>query len=132
MEQRLLQQVKKSLTKPTGEVKKEETSSVGTSSSGTPEPSSGQEGFILPPLNTAKGSKESLNPMTTIRSGSTNASPMKTMFPSILTGGEAERINYSPRNKPKVNMLEGEWKWALKCLHKQFVGVSKVMEETRG
>lgn len=110
--QRLLQQVKSALAKgstPSGDlqIKQEETSSIG-SKSVSPEPNS-QEGFILPPLETATGArKEGSQPPSSIRSGSTNASPLKNVFPSILTGSETELISYSPRNKSgKQNLSEG-------------------------
>jgi hypothetical protein len=123
--QLLFQQIKKSLTKastPSGDQqKKDGSSSVESTSSATPEPSS-QEGFILPPLETAKGAfiqpkKENSAPPTTsvLRTGSTNASPMKNMFPSVLTGSESELITCSPRLKNKLNE-----------------GVPKVTGETRG
>lgn len=101
--QLLLQQVKNSLTKastPSGDVQpKQEGSS--SNSSATPEPSS-QESFVLPPLSTAKGSANLLQEPGKIRSGSTNASPMKTVFPSIMTGSESELINYSPRKPQRL------------------------------
>lgn len=116
--QRLLQQVKKSLTKastPSGDqqpsIKQEGSSSLGTSSTcTTPEPTS-QEGFVMPPLGTEKGALSQLRiedslPPNSIRSGSTNASPLKNVFPSILTGSESELLSYSPRSR-SIRQSEG-------------------------
>jgi hypothetical protein len=118
--QRLYLQVKKSLAAASSQQsssKQQEGSGSGSSeTSSCPTPA---EGFVLPPLNTAKGAdpkKEGSLPPTTIKSGSTNVSPMKTAFPSVLTGSdrETELLGLSPHKK------------ALR------EGVPKVTDDTRG